>query len=108
MGIKLVPKRRDNSLSAAQRTRLGLGPIETDPRDTLTVADVIERDERTGHVRCLGEIEIAYERAAVRQRDVPELLRPLAKALALAERDRERLAESETRGIIGIEFDVEI
>lgn len=71
--------RVDLSLSAAQRTALGLGPIGSDPRDAAARAQVM-RPIPGGH-RCIGTVTHPFERAASTRAQIRAALVAAARAL---------------------------
>jgi hypothetical protein len=70
----------DRTLGPARRTALGLGPIETDPRDTAILVQVREEDA-TG-VTVIAEFEYPYARGPMTPAALVPLLRAQARALA--------------------------
>lgn len=68
---------RDANLDAAQRTELGLGPIGSDPRDTLTVVEVIDVSPLGTSV--VVQFNHVYERAAVNKRQLAAAIRARAQ-----------------------------
>lgn len=80
----------DKNLSAGQRTRLGLGPIETDPRDAalnLSFARVGEE----GVEAISDPVWLPFEKAAITsQEDIETLIEPMLAAAAASWRAARR------------------
>lgn len=77
----------DLSLSAGQRTALGLGPIGSDPRDAAVRASLCE--ENANKVRCIVSFAHAFERAATTRSSLRAALVARARVLLDAHRDTE-------------------
>ena len=75
----------DLTLGPARRTALGLGPIETDPRDTAILVQV--REEDAMGVTVIAEFEYPYERLPMTPAALVPLLRARARVLADGELD---------------------
>lgn len=81
-------ERVDLSLSAGQRTALGLGPIGSDPRDAAVRASLVEVTPAGAH-RCVGMVTIAFERAATTRSQLRTALVAAARTALDAARDGE-------------------
>ena len=84
--------RIDLSLSPAQRTALGLGPIANDPRDAAIRGSVCM--ETPTEIRCVGSVVVAFERAATTRSALRTLLVDAARVRVAADRDAKSEAQA--------------
>lgn len=88
----------DATLTARQRTALGLGPIGSDPRDAAVRVIVVVPGE-LGGVRAVATFHYAFHRATTSRSQLGAALVSEARARIAAEQD----GEGETR-LVGSRF----